>query len=150
MSKLLSGDVKAHLFRLTLPSIAGMIAMVVFNLTDTWFVSRLGMDALAAMGFTFSVVMVIGALAIGFSTGAASIISRALGSGDRHRAARTVSDGLFLTIIGTALIGGAGYLLIDPLFSLLGAEGHVLELVRQYMQIWFFRLGHLSGARNRK
>ena len=114
-----------------------MVAIMVFNLTDTYFVSRLGTDALAAMGFTFPVVMIVGALAIGFSTGAASIISRALGAGNKRLAARSVSDGLFLTIAGTVVVSLAGYFGIDPLFRMLGASGPVLELTREYMQIWF-------------
>ncbi|MBN2685318.1 MAG: MATE family efflux transporter [Pontiellaceae bacterium] len=137
MSKLLHGNVAGHLARLTLPSIGGMFALMVFNLTDTWFVSRMGKEPLAAMGFTFSVVMMVGALAIGFSTGAASIISRAIGSGDKALARRTVSDGLFLTILGTIVVSTVGLLSIRPLFEALGAEGHVLELVIEYMQVWF-------------
>jgi putative MATE family efflux protein len=137
MSKLLEGSVTSNLTRLTLPSIGGMLAIMIFNLTDTWFVSRLGTDELAAMGFTFAVVMIVGALAIGFSTGAASIITRALGSGNKPLAARTVSDGIFLTIVGTLIISGIGLLTMEPLFRLLGAEGRVLELVIDYMQIWF-------------
>jgi len=137
MSKLLEGNVKRHLIKLTLPGIGGMLAIMVFNLTDTWFVSRMGTDQLAAMGLTFAVVMIVGALAMGFSAGAASIISRALGAKNRALAARTVSDGLVLTILGTGVISAVGYFTIDPLFTLLGAEGHVLELVREYMQIWF-------------
>lgn len=137
MSKLLKGSVAAHLIKLTLPGIGGMLAIMVFNLTDTWFVSRLGTDELAAMGFTFAVVMIVGALSMGFSSGAASIISRALGAKNHALAARTVSDGLFLTVVGTAVVSVAGYLMIDPLFTLLGAEGRVLELVREYMQVWF-------------
>jgi putative MATE family efflux protein len=137
MSRLLTGGVKTHLFKLTLPSIGGLLAIMVFNLTDTWFVSRLGTDELAAMGFTFAVVMIVGSLAIGFSTGAASIISRALGAGDRRRAARTVSDGLFLTVFGTLFVSIAGLIWVEPLFRLLGAEGRVLELVTAYMQVWF-------------
>ena len=138
MSKLLHGSVPAHLARLTLPSIGGMFAIMVFNLTDTWYVSRLGTDELAAMGFTFAVVMMVGALAIGFSTGSASIITRAIGAGDRAKARRTVSDGMVLTILATALISIAGYFSIRPLFSALGAQGRVLELVEVYMQYWFF------------
>ncbi len=122
---------------MTLPGIGGMLAIMIFNLTDTWYVSRLGTDQLAAMGFTFAVVMAVGALAMGFSSGAASIISRALGAKNRKLAARTVSDGLVLTIFGTVVISAVGYFSIDPLFSLLGAEGRVLELVHEYMQIWF-------------
>lgn len=137
MSKLLHGNVAGHLARLTLPSIGGMFAIMVFNLTDTWFVSRLGKEPLAAMGFTFSVVMVSGALAIGFSTGSASIISRAIGNGDRALARRTVSDGLFLTIPAILLVSVLGYIFIEPLFKTLGAEGRTLELVCEYMRIWF-------------
>ncbi len=137
MSPLLTGSVHRHLVRLTLPGIAGAFAMMVFNLTDTWFVSRLGTEELAAMGFTFSVVMIVGALAIGFSAGAASITSRALGAGNRSLARRTVTDGLILTILGTALVSATGLLLLTPVFSMLGAEGRVLALVREYMQVWF-------------
>ncbi len=137
MSTLLQGDVKDHLLRLTLPTIAGTFAMMVFNLTDTFFVSRLGTEELAAMGFTFSVVMIVGALSIGFSTGAASIISRALGAKNLPLARRTVSDGLVLTILGTIVVSTAGYFSITPIFTMLGAEGQVLALVQGYMQVWF-------------
>lgn len=137
MSKLLDGNVTTHMARLTLPSMGGMLAIMVFNLTDTWFVSRLGTDELAAMGFTFSVIMIVGALSMGFSAGAASIITRAIGAGNLPLARRTVSDGLFLTIAGTVVISMVGYLAIDPIFTLLGAQGRVLVLVREYMQIWF-------------
>ncbi|MDF7801622.1 MATE family efflux transporter [Pontiellaceae bacterium B1224] len=137
MSHLLKGSVLKHLTRLTLPSIGGMFAIMVFNLTDTWFVSRLGTDELAAMGFTFAVVMIVGSLAIGFSSGAASIITRALGAGNKTLAARTVSDGITLTIAGTLIVSVVGLLTMTPLFSLLGAEGHILNLVKDYMAIWY-------------
>lgn len=137
MSSLLEGSVKRHLFRLTLPSIGGMFAIMALNLTDTFFVSRLGTDELAAMGFTFAVVMMVGALAIGFSSGATSIVTRALGAGNLSLARRTVADGLCLTLLGTLFVSWGGYFSITPLFGLLGANGHVLELVREYMRVWY-------------
>jgi putative MATE family efflux protein len=137
MSKFLVGNVKRHLFWLTLPSIAGTFAMMVFNLTDTLFVSRMGTEPLAAMGFTFPVIMVVGSLARGFSTGASSITARALGAGNRVLARRTTSDGLVLTIFGTAVISILGLLTISPVFTTLGAAGEVLELVSSYMQVWY-------------
>ncbi len=137
MSKLLHGNVGGHLARLTLPSIGGIFSLMVYNLTDTWYLSKLGTDELAAMGFTFAVVLATGSLAIGFSTGAASIISRAIGNRDRALARRTVSAGLVLTIPVTLLVSGLGYIFIEPLFKALGAEGRVLELVCEYMGVWF-------------
>lgn len=137
MSQLLAGSVKRHLLRLTLPSIAGTFAMMVFNLTDTLFVSRMGTEPLAAMGFTFPIIMVVGSLARGFSTGASSITARALGAANRSLARRTTSDGLVLTIFGTAVISILGLLTIKPVFSMLGAQGEVLRLVSDYMQVWY-------------
>ncbi len=45
MSKLLKGNVLRHLIKPTLPGVWGMLAIMIFNLTDTWFVSRLGTQA---------------------------------------------------------------------------------------------------------
>jgi putative MATE family efflux protein len=137
MSKLLTGNVKERLFWLTIPTIAGTFAMMVFNLTDTFFVSRLGTEELAAMGFTFPVVMVVGSLAMGFSAGASSITARALGARNRVLASRTISDGLVLTICGTIVISLLGLFTITPVFSMLGAEGRALDLVSGYMQLWY-------------
>ena len=47
------------LTRMAFPMLAGTLSMQAFNLTDTWFVAKLGTLPLAAMGFTFPVVMVV-------------------------------------------------------------------------------------------
>ena len=59
---LTQGDVKSHLIRMTLPMIWGLVAIMSMNLADTFFVGQLGTDQLAAMGFTFPVVMVMNSL----------------------------------------------------------------------------------------
>jgi putative MATE family efflux protein len=139
---LLTGSVNRHLFSLTWPGIGGSLAITIFNLTDTFFVSRLGTDALAAMGFTFPVVMAIGAAAMGISLGSGSVLSRAMGSANGKKMKRTATDGIALSLIFVAFISGAGLLTLNPLFSLMGAEGKVLELVKEYMFIWY--LGSLA------
>ncbi|MBN2657157.1 MAG: hypothetical protein JXR86_08865, partial [Spirochaetales bacterium] len=103
---LLVGPVRGHLLALTWPGIGGSLAIMIFNLTDTFFVSRLGTDALAAMGFTFPVVMAIGAAAMGISLGSGSVLSRAMGSGDRKKMKRTATDGIILSLIFVAVISG--------------------------------------------
>lgn len=138
---LTQGSIPAHLLKLTLPMIAGIFSIMAYNLTDTYFVSRLGTDPLAAIGFTFPVVMVVGALAMGMGMGAGSCISRALGAGDLHRVRRLTTDGLVLTIVVVALVGATGVATIDPLFRLLGAKEELLPLIRQYMVLWFSCVG---------
>ncbi|MEO1383957.1 MAG: MATE family efflux transporter, partial [Bacteroidota bacterium] len=48
----------------------GIFSMVAFNLVDSFFVGRLGTVELAALGYTIPVVMVLGAIGMGMSTGA--------------------------------------------------------------------------------
>jgi len=75
--KLTEGPVAKTLFNLTIPMIIGMVGMVAFNLVDTFFVGQLGTQELAALSFTFPIIMVIGSLAMGIGTGASAVISQA-------------------------------------------------------------------------
>ncbi len=130
-------SVLKHLLSLTWPGIGGSLALTVFNLTDTFFVSRLGTDALAAMGFTFPVVLIINSIAMGISMGAGSVLSRAMGSGDYHLMKRTSTDGVLLSVLFVGIISLAGLLTLDPLFRIMGASGEVLKLTKEYMSIWY-------------
>ncbi len=84
-NRLTEGPVTKTLITLALPMMVGIIGMVMFNLVDTYFVGRLGKLHLAAMSFTFPVVMVLQSIALGLGTGASAVIARAIGEGDRHR-----------------------------------------------------------------
>jgi putative MATE family efflux protein len=134
---LTAGHLPRQLWRLTLPTIGGMFAITIFNITDTFFVSRLGTEALAAMGFTFPVIMCVGSFAMGISMGAGSVMARAVGRGDHHLMQRTATDGIILSVLMVAIVSVVGWFTIDPLFTLLGASPAELPLVRQYMRIWY-------------
>jgi len=74
-----------QLILLAVPMTWGILAIVIFNLADTYFVAKLGTTSLAAISFTFPVVMVIGSIAIGLGTGAAAVIR---GRSDRQTLSR--------------------------------------------------------------
>ncbi len=134
---LLTGDIKKHIIRLALPNIGGMFAIIVFNLTDTFFVSKLGVNSLAAMGFTFPVVMVIGAISTGIGMGASSILARAFGKKDNHLMSRIATDGILLSMLSVVIISSVGLATITPLFTLLGAKSEVVPLISDYMTVWY-------------
>ena len=135
---LTEGPVSNRLVKLTLPMVGGIFAIVAFNLADTYYVGQLGTNQLAAMSFTFPVVMTLGSLALGLGVGASSIIARAIGEGDRSRVQRFTTNSLTLGVVAVALLSTVGLLTIDPLFTALGAGPEVLPFVRQYMQVWYF------------
>ncbi len=134
---LTTGPIASTIIRLTGPMAVGMIGMVVFNLVDTYFIGQLGTEALAAMGYTFPVVMLQGAISMGLGVGASAVISRAIGRGDHEGVQRLTVDALVLSVTLVLVVVAAGLLTIDPLFRLIGAEGNTLKLVRDYMTIWY-------------
>ncbi len=134
---LTEGPVGRTLVRLTVPMVAGIVGMVAFNLTDTFFVGRLGTIELAALSFTFPVVLVIVRFTLGIGIGASTVISRAIGRGDAHAVRRLTTDSLSLAFIAVVIFAVAGFLTMDPVFRALGADATILPLVKTYMSIWF-------------
>lgn len=134
---LTEGPIRPILIRLTIPMFLGIVGMVIFNLVDTIYVGRLGTEPLAALSFTFPVVMVVTSLGLGFGVGASSLISFAIGEGDHEKVQRITSDSLVLSMILVLIFIAAGYATIDPLFTMLGATPEILAMIREYMQIWY-------------
>ncbi|MCK5179038.1 MAG: polysaccharide biosynthesis C-terminal domain-containing protein, partial [Candidatus Omnitrophica bacterium] len=134
---LTQGPVTKKLIALTIPMIFAMLSMVVFNLVDTFFVSRLGTKELAAMGFTFPVVMFIANIAMGFGVATSSLVSMAIGRGDDHQVRRLTTDSLIISFFVVLIFSILGFLSMDWMFRLLGADGETLPLVKQYMRIWY-------------
>lgn len=135
---LTEGPVGKQLLTLTIPMVWGVFAIIAFNLVDTYFVGQLGTAQLAAMSFTFPVVMTFGSLAMGLGVGASSVIARAIGEGDMSRVQRFTTNSLTLAVTAVIVFVCLGLLTIDPLFKALGAGPDTLPYVRDYMRIWYF------------
>jgi len=133
---LTEGPVGRTLARLTVPMVAAIVGMVAFNLTDTLFVSRLGTTELAALSFTFPLVLVLVRFTLGLGIGASSLISRAVGRGDTHAVQRITTDSLSLALLLVIIFVAVGFPVMDSVFRALGAEGESLSLVKTYMSIW--------------
>ena len=84
-ARLTEGPVGRHLVAMTIPMIWGLLAIMTFNVADTYFVGQLGTRELAAMSFTFPVIFALISIAIGLGAGASSVLARAIGEGDHER-----------------------------------------------------------------
>lgn len=136
-AKLTSGPIGATLIRLSAPMLIGILAMMAFNVVDTFFVSRLGTLPLAAMTLTFPVVMVVGTFTLGLGVGAMAIISQGIGAGDGTRMRRCATDALTLAGLCVVLLTAIGLATLEPLFRMLGASDAMMPFVKQYMVIWY-------------
>jgi putative MATE family efflux protein len=133
------GSVGLIMLRTACAMLAGTLAMSGYNIADTFFVGQLGGEApLAAMGFTFPVVMFVSCIFHGFGGGIMATMAHALGRNDGKQAALLVSSGMLLVSIIAISLALFGVLSANWLFAALGAEGETLEQVRRYMDVWYW------------
>ena len=134
---LLKDPVASTLKRMTIPMIYGMILLMTFNLVDTFFVSMLGTQPLAAISFTFPVTFTVISLMIGLGIGTSAVIAKFLGHDDHESAKDSATAALYMAAIVVISLSFVGYLFTDELFTLLGAKASLLPLIHQYMDIWY-------------
>lgn len=135
---LLSAPISKVLRNMTVPMVFGMVAILAFNLVDTFFISLLGTEALAAISFTFPVTFGVNCITMGIGMGLSTNIGRLLGQGNTQHAARFSTHGLLLAVVLVMLASTLGLYTIEPLFKLLGASDDIIPLIREYMVIWYF------------
>jgi putative MATE family efflux protein len=134
---LLNDPILPTLKKMTIPMIFGMITLMMFNIVDTFFISLLGTEPLAAVSFTFPVTFTVISLAIGLGIGTSAVIAKALGSHKIDEARFDASVSLMVAVVMVLCLSCIGFFLIDPIFILLGAGEQVLPLIHDYMNIWF-------------
>lgn len=137
MSKLVTENTSKTIVKMAVPMFAGTFAINMYNLTNAWFVSRLGTEALAAISFSFPVVMFLMFLTRGLGSGAVTLVAHALGGRDQKRAATIATHALILAVVFAFVMSSLGLLTVRYVFSRMGAGGEVLDMTVRYMNIWY-------------
>ncbi|WP_414830922.1 MATE family efflux transporter [Alteromonas sp. H39] len=117
--------------------ILGMIMMMSFGLIDTFFVSLLGTDQLAAISFTFPVTFTVISLNIGLGIGTSAIIGKLQGAGEIKESQQHATGALTLSFLLVGVLAILGFLFIEPVFHLLNATDNLMPYIRDYMGIWY-------------
>lgn len=130
------GAVHSHLIKLTGYMVLGFISIMTASLMETVYIGQVGTKQLAAISFTFPLVMIMQAVSMGLSVGASSVVARIMGVGDTAKAKLLNTHCIILVLSLTALLGVLVYFNLERFFSLLGAEGEVLDLTLGYMRVW--------------
>ena len=146
-----TGPIAKTMIKTALAMLPATLALSGYNLVDTYFVGRLvgktAADApMAAMGFTLPVVMLIGCLFHGLGIGVSAPAAQALGGNKTERAAKGSTSGVLLILLVSIVTAIAGMSCAKGLFSSFGARGEVLDLVIEYMDIWYFGCATASIA----
>lgn len=121
------GPIGRALGLLAIPMMLEMAMESIFNVVDIAFVSRLGTDAVAAVGITEVLVTVLYAISIGLGMGATAMVSRRVGANDREGAAAVTGQAIWIGLLVSVVIGVIGVIYASDLLRLMGASDAVVE-----------------------
>jgi putative MATE family efflux protein len=136
--RLLGAPIVPMLLRLAWPNMLVMLAQTAAGLIETWFVSRLGTDALAGMALVFPGVMLMQMISAGaMGGGISSAIARALGGGRREEADALVLHALIINVAIGAFFSAVMLAFGRPIYRALGGDGSALEAALAYSNVVF-------------
>ena len=127
------------LFRLSLPSVIGMIVMASYNIADSIFIGRgVGPIGLASVMICFPIQFLGGALAIMAGVGGASVVSRSLGAGDTDRAQQAFGATAAFSLSVGLLVSSLSLFFLPSLLRLFGATEGILPYAEDYLSVILF------------
>ena len=122
-----SGPIGRALGMLAIPMMLEMAMESIFAVVDIAFVSRLGTDAVAAVGITEALITVLYGIAIGLGVGLTAMVSRRIGASDATGAADVTGQAIWIGALLSIVIGVAGVAYARDLLELMGASDGVIE-----------------------
>ena len=149
--KILLGDPKKAILKLSGPMMLGMLLQAVYNIADGIWVAGLGADQLAAVGLFFPFFMIIVALGAGIGVGGSSAISRRIGERNKKVAENTAAHTIIFAVGVALVISMAALPFTGDLFRSLSGNGEVGRLAADYARILFagttvLVFSHIAGA----
>lgn len=130
-----SGALGRAIFLLAVPMVVEMAMESIFAVVDVFFVGRLGSAAVATVGLTESLMIVIYTLAFGLSIGATATVSRRIGEKDPDGAGRAAVQVLVLGAIISGALGLVGAVFAPQLMALMGADAGVIATGSGYARV---------------
>ena len=132
------GDVMGGLLAFSVPSLIGNLLHQVYSLTDSIVVGRiLGVEALAAVGCTMPLILLLAALMIGTNIGVGVLLSQAFGAHDMERMRRGFLNSLYVGVGISLVLAFFGAPLSRPVLELMGTPPETLQNAVEYLRINF-------------
>ena len=138
-TQLLTKSPKELLFKLAIPGIIGMLVIGLYPFMDGIFAGRLiGDYAMSAISVSMSLTIINGGISALIGVGSASILSRAVGKGDKETIDKIFGNFCYWVILFSAIITIVGLIFAPHFLDMVGAKGNIKELGVRYLRVVFF------------
>lgn len=135
MHEVTQGNLLKVILKMAVPSALSMLIVILYGLTDTYFVSKIGVDAIAAVGISLSFMNVIQAFGLLFGHGSGNYISRMKGKNLQTEAEKMAVTGFGMAFLIGLLILFFCICNMDWLVSFLGAKHTLIPVAKEYLYI---------------
>ncbi|QQS13234.1 MAG: MATE family efflux transporter [Rhodospirillales bacterium] len=136
--RMLDGPVARTILALSAPNVAGVAGQTAVAIADAWFVGKLGTVPLAALSLVFPTQMMLGMMSAGaMGGGVSSAVARALGAGDRARAASVATHAILLGLGMSALFAIVFVGFGPSVYRLIGGSGEALGQAVLFARVLF-------------
>jgi len=132
-----SGSIDRAIFLLSVPMILEMVMESLFAVVDVFFVSKIGIDAVATVGLTESVITLVYSIAIGSSMATTAMVARRIGEKQPEKAAAAAVQAFYLAIVISVVIGVAGAVYAEEILILMGSSDQLVKSGASYTRIMF-------------
>ena len=125
--------------RMALPAVAAQIVNLLYNIVDRIYIGHIpgiGTDALAGVGVTSSIIILVSAFSAIVSGGGAPLAAIALGQGDRVKAGRILGNGFLMLLVFTVAISAVCYIFMEPVLLFTGASENTIGYAVDYLSIY--------------
>lgn len=126
-------------FRMALPAVAAQLVNLLYNIVDRVYIGHIpgiGTDALAGIGVTSSIIILISAFSAIVGAGGAPLAAMALGQGDRERAGKILGNGFVLLLLFTLVTSVFAYTFMKPVLLFTGASLRTIGYAVDYLSIY--------------
>lgn len=134
-NNVLEGRTSASLLKIAIPIMLGNILQLLYNFTDTYWLGKLGAEAMAAITVVSPVQSVIISFGGGLSAGGSVVMSQYFGANDTKSCSRAANQIFSLIMCFSILAAAVLFFFCEPMLGAMGAEGEVARLAVTYQQI---------------
>ena len=126
------GSIPRAITLLAIPMVLEMLMESLFAVVDLFWVAHLGSDAVATVGFTESLLLLLFAVALGLGISTAAMVARRIGEKNPEGAADVASQAIILALGVAVILGAAGAYFATDLLRLMGASSAVIATGSNY------------------
>jgi putative MATE family efflux protein len=131
------GNLNKIILLMAIPMVLEMFMESLFSIVDIFFVSRLGINSVSAVGLTETLMTVIYSVGLGIGMAGTALIARRTGEKDFNRAGLAAVQVILLSIVFSIVTGILGFIFAGEMLALLGASPAVIKEGKIYTQ-WVF------------